>query len=96
MLVGMRNVVSSLAGAGAGGEGFVVSFLCKLFNHQHLQIKAAPWLQYRSAGVKYRLTGGQARGEQMICKLNGAGDNLKVRKKHISKFLILNFFSQIR
>ena len=42
VLVGMRNVVSSPTGAETSGEGFVVSFLCKLFNHQHLHIKAAP------------------------------------------------------
>ena len=76
LLVGMRNVVSSQHGVGPGGEGFVVSFLCKLFNHQHHQIKAGrggvTWIQSRSAGVKYRLSGGEARGEKwkMICKLN--------------------------
>ena len=63
LLVGMRNVVSSQHGVGPGGEGFVVSFLCKLFNHQHHQIKAGrggvTWIQSRSAGVKYRLSGGE-------------------------------------
>ena len=83
-MVEMRNVVSSQHGVGTGGEGFVVSFLCKLFNHQPLQIKAAPWIQFRSAGVKYRLSGGERERERereggrergrgkwkMICKLN--------------------------
>ena len=80
-MVEMRNVVSSQHGVGTGGEGFVVSFLCKLFNHQPLQIKTAPWIQFRSAGVKYRLSGGEREGGErgrergrgkwkMICKLN--------------------------
>ena len=59
----MKNVVSSQHGVGTSGEGFVVSFLCKLFNHQHRHIKTAPWIQYRSAGVKYRLSGGEGGGE---------------------------------
>ena len=85
-MVEMRNVVSSQHGVGTGGEGFVVSFLCKLFNHQDDQIKAAPWIQYRSAGVKYRLSGGQARGQKwkMICKLNQARHNTKVSNKMVN------------
>ena len=67
----MKNVVSSQHWVGTGGEGFVVSFLWKLFNHQQSHIKAAPWIEYRPAGVKYRLSEGRG-GVKMICKLNQA------------------------